>query len=823
MNAAGFLHSIGRDSIGRDLRYALRAMRRSPSFTVVAAVTLALGIGATTAIFTVVNAVLIQPLRYPEPDALILVSHTAVFQGLAIDSFSLNSQMYVAYLDHNQTFQEFGVWTTGSANLVALGRPERVQTVEVTQGVLPALGVQPALGRWFSQADDSPGTPETVMLTDGYWRRRFGEDRRVVGRVVTIDSRPREVIGVMPASFRFPDLEPDVILPKRIDRSRLSFAGFGNRGLARLAPGVTVAQANADIARLLPIWLESLGEVRKAMEALRIGPAARPLKQFVVGDVGKVLWVVMGTVGMVLLIACANVANLVLVRAQGRQRELAIRTALGAGWIRIARELLVQSLVLGLAGGVLGLAFAAAALRLLVMLAPANLPRLAEIAIDPAALGFALAMSLLSGLLFGLVPMMKRAPQIATLLRAGGRSGTHSREQRRSQNTLVVVQVALALVLLVASGLMIRSIQAMRHIEPGFVQPEHVQTVRVGIPETEVSDPDRLLQLQREMVDRLAAIGGVMSVSFTTALPMETEPEFESSTTVFVEGVTLKRGETTPLRRIKWVSPQSFATVGTPLVAGRDLTWIDLYESRDVVIVSQNMARETWGSAPAALGKRVRESQSSPWREVVGVAGDVYDDGAHQRPPAIVYLPARGQPSVAYALRTGRAGTASLVREIQQAVAQVNPNLPIARVRTLDEFYRRSMARTSFTLVMLAVAGAMALLLGVIGIYGVLAYTVASRRPEVGIRVALGAPPWAVKRMFIRHGLVLCGAGVALGLVAASGLSRLMSSLVFGVTPQDPATYAATGIVLLLAATLASYIPASRAAAVDPMEALRAE
>jgi len=823
MPRTGVLDALSPDSIGRDLRYALRSMRRSPSFTMVAAATLALGIGATTAIFTVVNAVLIQPLQYPQSDALILVSHTAVFRGLAIDSFSLNSQMYVTYLDHNQTFLEFGVWSTGSANLVAAGRPERVQTIEATQGVLPALGVQPALGRWFLQTDDSPGTPETVILTDGYWRRRFGEDSHVVGRVVTIDSRPREVIGVMPAHFRFPDLEPDVILPKRIDRSRLAFSGFGNRGIARLKPGVTLAQANADIARLLPIWLASLGQVKQAMEALRIGPAARPLKQFVIGDVGKILWVVMGTVGMVLLIACANVANLVLVRAQGRQRELAIRTALGAGWIRIARELLAHSLVLGLLGGALGLGLALAALRLLVRLAPANLPRLTEIAIDPAAFGFALAMSLLSGLLFGLVPVMKRAAPISTVLRAGGRSGTHSREQRRSQNALVVVQVALALVLLVASGLMIRSIQAMRHVAPGFVQPEHVQTVRFGIPETEVSDPDRLLRVQRDIVDRLAAIGGVTVVSFTTALPMETEPEFESSTTVFVEGVTLKPGETTPLRRIKWVSPGSFATVGTPLVAGRDLTWTDLSESRGVVIVSQNMARETWGSAAAALGRRVRDSQSSPWREVIGVAGDVYDDGAHQRAPAIVYWPARAQPSVAFALRTGRAGTESLVREMQQAVARVNPNLPLSRVRTLDEFYRRSMARTSFTLVMLSIAGAMALLLGVIGIYGVLAYTVASRRPEVGIRVALGARPWAVKGMFIRHGLLLSGSGIAVGLAAAAGLSRLMSSLVFGVTPQDPATYAATATVLLISAMAASYIPASRAAAVDPMEALRAE
>jgi putative ABC transport system permease protein len=463
-----------------DFRHALRSMRRGRAFTTFSVLTLALGIGATTAIFSIVNGVLIQPLRFPQPESLLSVSHTAVFRGVRIDTFSFNSQMAVAYLDNNRTFQNFGVWTTESATVTGGGEPQRVQTVVATHGVLPALGVQPALGRLFSLADDSPASVETAILTHSFWQRRFGGDPNVIGRAVTIDSRPRIVVGVMPDSFDFLDIAPDVILPKRFDRNQLALAGFGNRGVARLKPGVTLAQANADVSRMVRIWLDSLGPEKAAMEALQIGPAARPLKQSVVGDVGRVLWVLMGTIGMVLLIACANVANLLLVRAEGRRRELAIRAALGAGWARIARGLLVESLTLGLAGGVVGVGLAFAALRLLTALAPANLPRLNEITIDTLVLLFALAVSLLSGLLFGIVPVLKHAgPRIATVLHSAGRSGSQSREQQRSQRALVVVQVALALILLVGSGLMIRSFQAIRSVEPGFARPEQVQTVRI--------------------------------------------------------------------------------------------------------------------------------------------------------------------------------------------------------------------------------------------------------------------------------------------------------------------------------------------------------
>jgi predicted permease len=395
----------------------------------------------------------------------------------------------------------------------------------------------------------------------------------------------------------------------------------------------------------------------------------------------------------------------------------------------------------------------------------------------------------------------------------------------------VVIQVALAMVLLIASGLMIRTFREVRRVAPGFAGPSQVQTARVAIPETGVADPMQVLRIEREIVERLAAIPGVRSAAFVTALPMETEPEFASNNLVSVEGVTYAPGEVPPLRRIKRVSPGSFETLGTPLIAGRDFTWEDLFELRDVAVVSEGMARETWGGAQAAVGKRIRQGMGGTWREVVGVVGDVRDNGSHLPPPAIAYWPTmmvvQGRPqvsrSVAFAVRSDRAGTDSLVRELREVVWSVNPDLPLARVRTLADFYARSMASTSFALVMLAIAGVMALALGLIGIYGVISYAVSQRRRETGIRLALGAQPTALSAAFVKRAAALAGLGVAIGLAGAAGLSRLLASLLYGVEALDPLTYAACAIVLGAAAILASYLPARRAARVDPVEALRAE
>jgi predicted permease len=550
----------------------------------------------------------------------------------------------------------------------------------------------------------------------------------------------------------------------------------------------------------------------------------------------------MGTIGIVLLIACANVANLLLVRADGRRHELAVRAALGAGWGRIVRELMLESVLLGLLGGALGLGIAYAGLRALVAMGPATLPRLSEISIDPRALGFTLVISLLSGLLFGLLPALKYAsPRLAPsqhFFSGGGRTASQSRERHRTRNILVVAQVALALVLLIGSGLMIRTFQALRKVEPGFTRAEQLQTLRITVPPALVPEPERVARMQQDIVDKLSTIPGVRSVGFASGMPMEgLTPNWDAMS---VEGKTYAADEIPPFRLFKSVSPGFFQTAGTRLIAGRDFTWTDLDGRRPIVMISENLAREIWDSPSAALGKRIRQGTSTvgigQWQEVVGVVQDVRENGAHASAPTIVYWPSTREAltpagrmqvnvtrAIALAIRSERAGTEAFLNEMRQAVWSVNPSLPLASVQTMQEIYDRSMARTSFTLVMLAIAGAMALVLGVVGIYGVISYAVSQRTREIGIRLALGVQPGQLKRMFVRDGLTLAGIGTAIGLAAATGLTRVMSSLLFGISALDPVTYAAVPVVLVIATLAASYLPARRAAAVDPVEALRAE
>jgi predicted permease len=568
----------------------------------------------------------------------------------------------------------------------------------------------------------------------------------------------------------------------------------------------------------------------KMFEDARIGPNLRTLKQDVVGDVGKVLWVLMGGLGLVLLIACANVANLLLVRAEGREQELSIRAALGASRVRIAAELFLESLILALLGSVLGLALAYGALRGLVVLAPAGLPRLDEIGVDGTVVLFTLALALVASLLFGSIPVWKYAgARLGTGLRESGRSMSESRQRHRARSVLVIVQVALALVLLISSGFMIRTFRALTGVDPGFVAPSELQTFRVDIPDTQVKEPERVVRLQEEILHKIEAVPGVSSVGLSMSIPMDGN---EWTGPVFARDRAYSSGEL-PLHRFRFVAPGFFKTLGTPLLAGRDLAWSDIYNKIPVAIVSEKLARDYWHNPASALGKEIRVTTKDDWREVVGVVGNIHDDGMEKEPPSAVYWPilaARFESNdidvsryVAFSIRSPRAGSGSLMNEVRRAVWSVDPNLPLADVHTLDYLYRKSMARTSFTLVMLAIAGAMALLLGVVGLYGVIAYSVSQRRREIGIRMALGAQDQELTRMFVRHALGLTGVGVACGLAAAPALTRLMSSLLFGVKSVDPATYAAVSLGLIATAALASYLPARRAAGVNPVESLRAE
>jgi predicted permease len=821
------------DSIGNRLKHTSRRLLRSPMFTVVTLLTIGIGVGANTAMFSVINGVLLKPLPYAHPDRLVSVMLTAPL--INIQDLTEGPSDYFTFREENRTFEAFGVWSGDTASVTGMGAPEQVRSLLVTDGTLQALGVEPLLGRWFSAQEDTPEGPQTAILTYGYWQRRFGGQPSAIGRRILVDGEAKEIIGVMPKNFQFLDQKRDLILAMRFNRGKTFLGNFSYRAIARLKPGVTLAQANADVGRMLPIVLRKFaappGFSAKLFEEARIRPNLRPLKQDVVGDLGKVLWVLMGSIGLVLLIACANVANLLLVRAEGRQQELAVRRALGADSAQIAWEFLAESVVLGLLGGVLGLGLANIALRVLLVLAPVYLHRVDNITIDSEVLVFTLFLSLLTGVLFGLVPVVKYArSSVTSALRAGGRTLSQSREAHRARNTLVILQTALAAVLLISSGLMIRTFQALRHVDPGFSGRSELQTLRIFIPEAQIKDPERVIRTFQEIQRKLAGIPGVSSAAFANTIPTDGNT---STDLLFADDRTYREGQLPPLRRYNFVAPGFFDTMGTHLVAGRDLTWSDIFDQHEVTLISENMAREMWKTPGAALGKRVREGMKDPWREIVGVVADVRWDGADQKAPTACYWPVLMsnfwgeqkllQRNVVFVIRSDRAGSESFLRQAREAVWSVVPDVPIAGVSTMEEVYRGSMARSSFALVLLAISGGMALLLGIVGIYGVISYSVSQRTREIGIRIAVGAESGTLMGMVVRHGLLLAGIGVALGLVGAAALTRVMTSFLFGISPLDPITYCAVAAGLLAAAAAASWIPAHRASTVNPVDALRVE
>ena len=831
------------ESVLSDAHFALRRLGKAPGFTATILLTLAIGIGANTAVFSVVNGVLLKPLPYPHSEELAALWMNAPGAG-GLSNFQsglqLSQSMYLTFSQHNRTFQSMGVWTRAKANVTGAAQPDEVNATYVSGGVLETLQVPAAIGRWFTAADQAPHGANTVMLSYGYWQRRFGGDPRVIGRSLQVDGQTRTIVGAMPRGFRVVDAvdqDFDILIPLAIDPTNQKLAGFGLTGIARLKPGVSLAQADADIARLIPVWMDSWtngpGSNPHYYEVWRITPNFRPLKQQVIGNVGNVLWVVMATVGLVMLIACVNIANLLMVRAETRHHELSIRAALGAGRARIVRELLIESVLLGLMGGVVSMAVAYAGLRLLVAMGPTDLPRLSEVSFDAGSLGFTFVLAVLSGLLFGSIPALKYARTKASAMMAGAnRTASTGRARQRSRNVLVVAQVAMAMVLLVSSVLMIRTFVALRHVEPGFRDAAHVQTMSIYIPEQVTKDPRLVARMQREVADKLAAIPGVTSVGFAASVPMDgNDPNWDI---IAVEGKVYPGGDG-PLQLYNYVSPGYFQTLGTHLVAGRDFTWDDLEQVRPMVMVSESFARENWGSAQAAVGKRIKKYDSSPWQEVIGVVEDVHVHGVDEKAPAIIDWPTTfsdrfatppqmdGLRFVSFAIHSSRAGTTGLLGQMQQAVGSVNADLPLAGLGTMQQLYVQSMARTSFTLVMLAIAGSMALALGVIGIYGVISYTVSQRTREIGIRLALGAQRRELRWMFVRSALLMTAVGVAIGVGAAAGLMQLMKSLLFGISPLDPFTYAAVPFVLAAAAVVASYLPARRAAAVNPVDALRAE
>ncbi|MGH9727173.1 MAG: ABC transporter permease [Candidatus Acidiferrales bacterium] len=822
------------NSFSSQLKQVFRRLRRAPMFTFITLFTLAAGIGANIAVFSVLEGILLKPLPYPHAEQLIGIWHDA--PGLNIPELNMSASNYFVYREQNHTFQDVGLYQNDSVSVTGVAKPEQVRALNVTDGTLPILGVSPVLGRLFTRQDDTPRAPKTVVLSYGYWQSKFGGASSAIGRTVLVDGTPRQMIGVLPQKFHFLDeQDPALFLPLQLDRNKTMLGQFNEEGLARLKPGATLAEANADVARMLPIVLRTFppppGFSLDLFKKARIGANVRPLKQDVVGDVGKLLWVLMGGIGMVLLIACANVANLLLVRTEGRQQELAIRAALGASQSRIAGELLFESLVIGLLGSILGLGLAYAALRLLVTMAPTGLPRLGEIGIDVPVLLFTLVIALLTSLLFGLVPVFKYAgARAATGLREGGRTLSQGRERHRARNILVTVQVALAFVLLICSGLMIRTFRALSQVNPGFVGPAQIQTFRLNIPESQVSDSVAVLRMEQQVSEKLAAIPGVSSVGFSHGVPMDGNGWHDP---VFAQDRSYAQGELPAIRTFEFISPEYLQTMGIPLVAGRTVTWTDTYNKIPVALVSENFAREYWHDPASALGKRIRVSTKDDWREIIGVVGNVRNDGINQPAPTEAYWPIltakfesdslEVRRDVAFVIRSPRAGSQTFMNEIRQAVWSVNANLPLASVHTLDYFYQLSMARTSFTLVMLGIAGAMALLLGSVGLYGVIAYSVSQRTREIGIRMALGATLENVRKMVVMQGMRLASVGVIVGIAAALALTRLMAGLVYGVKTWDPLVFISVAVLLSAVSWFAAYMPARRASRVDPMVSLRYE
>ena len=554
------------------------------------------------------------------------------------------------------------------------------------------------------------------MLSYDYWQSRFGSNRSIVGQTIRVDGKARQVIGVMPKGFRFLDWEqPALFLPLRLDRNKTTLGQFSYEGIARLRPGVTLQAANADVARMWPIVLNSFpappGFSIDLFNKARLGPNVRPLTRDVIGDVGKLLWVLMGSIGVVLLIACANVANLLLVRAEGRHQELAVRAALGASPWRIGKEFLLESALLGVLGSALGLVLAWGALRLLIALGPSGLPRLHDIGIDLNVLVFTLVVTILCSLLFGSIPALRFAgTRVGTGLRES-RTTSQGRERHRMRNTLVVIQVSLAFVLLICSGLMIRTFRALIHVDAGYDTTAKIQTVRLGIPEADVPKDDDVLRMQQAIEQKIAAIPGVESVSFGGSVPMDGNGWHDP---VFAQDRSYAGGAMPPLREFVFGAPGFLKTLGIPLVAGRDFTWDEAFQKLPVAMVSENFAREYWGSPTNALGKHIRVSTKDDWREIVGVIGDVHNDGMSKDAPTIAYWPTllshfesglfSVRRFVVFTIRTPRAGSESLMKDVRQAVWSVDANLPLTGIHTQDYYYQKSISRTSFTLVMLGIA-----------------------------------------------------------------------------------------------------------------------
>ncbi len=801
------------NQLWRDVRYAVRTLLRTPGFTIVAVATVAIGIGANAAIFSVVNGVLLQPLPFPDADRLVGIWHTA--PGLGYEQIPLSGDTYAQIREYNSVFEEVAVVNGGTATLTGDGDPERVDAMGVSHTLLPVLGVEPALGRNFTAAEDMPDAPDVALVAHGLWQRRYGGDPGLVGRTIQIDGSPVEVVGVLPADFQVIRSEAEVFTPLGIDPANPPVGSFGINGIGRLVEGRTAEVAEANLAPLVDRLLEANRDSENYVAFLengQFGTLVNPLKEDVVGEVRQPLLILLGTVAFVLLIACANVANLVIVRSDARRREMAVRSALGAGRGVLSRQFLAESAVLALAGGVIGVALATAAVPALLRVAPDGLPRAEAVGVDATVLAFSAGLVLVSVVLFGVLPMIR----------------SFSATRHRLRNLLVAGQTALALILLVGSGLMLRSFDALRSVDPGF-EAEGALVFRLSLPPTTYETAQGAAAFHQQLMERISGLPGVESVGAVDYVPLTGNG---SGTAHRIEDKPVGPGELPPMLWYKYAAPGYFEAMNIGLVAGRTLERADHEQQLPNVVVSQHLAERIW-PGEEALGKRVSFASSDTlltWYTVVGVVNDVRDQGLNEEVRDLVYYPMVGANGdedwrsldMTYVVRTAGPPT-SLAGPVRAEVWEMDPNLPVADMRPMAEILAESTARTSFTMMALAVAALVALLLGAIGLYGVVSYVVNERTREIGVRMALGAEKSEVQRMVVTQGVKLAVTGLAVGLVASLALTRLLGSLLYGTSPTDPVTFATTSLVLLAVGTLASYLPARRASTIDPVESLRSE
>ena len=805
----------------QDIRFGLRTLLKSPGFTAVALLTLTLGIGVNTAIFSVVNAVLLRALPFRDPDRLVMVWEDATKTGFPRDTPAPAN--YNDWKAQKQIFDDTAAVAWQVSNLTGDGEPEKLEGQRASRNLFSVLGVQPVLGRVFTEDEDKPGS-DVVLISYGLWKRRFGADPKLVGRTILLDGEKRTVVGIMPSGFSFPPTDftsekgtdiwmPAAFTPRELARRNSHYLEV----VARLRPGVSIEQANAGLSVLHKRLLAQFPDDEAFIERF----LAEPLQVSYTRDVRRGLVVLLVAVGCILLIACANIANLMLSRATGRSREFAVRTAIGAGRWRIVRQLLTESLMMSLAGCVLGLLLAEWCFVFLKNLVPQDLSQTVRLDLDWRVLGFAAFASIVSTVLFGLAPAIQASRlDLNDVLKEGGRSGIGS-HRRGLRNALVVAEVALSLVLLIGAMLLIRSFANLRGFDPGF-RADHVLSMRLNIARTKYGEFDKRSEFFDRILERVRALPGVKSAGLTSALPLT----WKGGTNGFTaEGRPARKGEIHDAAD-RVISPGYFDAMRIRMISGRPFDEGDREHSLPVGIINETMARQFWPNEDP-IGKRFRFSDKGPWSTIVGVSGDVRQMGLDEPVKAEMYFPywqGKDNWMVPRDLVIRTSGDPLLLAgTVRQAIWQVDRDQPISNIQTLDDLLDNEVAPRRVQVTMLGAFAALALALACIGIYGVLSYAVAARTQEIGVRVALGAASKDIWRSVAGQGMALAGLGIAIGIAVASILTRLLSSLLFGVSPGDPPTYAGAALVFAFVALLASYIPAHRASRVDPMVALRYE